>query len=624
MNFNFDLTNKTELQFPLSELLSETGHACTEDGIPVCFETIDKGVRVSGDKAGVKIAYSNRASFVRGLSLLFRYAKKDEPFDVYEEPYFDILGPMVDVSRNAVMKKDQVKKMIRIIALMGHNAMQLYTEDTYELDGEPYFGHLRGRYTKAELKEIDDYAYELGVEMIPCIQTLAHLDAIFRWNAYRPLNDYDNILNTADERIYPFIEKMVATQREVFRSDKINLGMDEAHMLGRGQYKDMMGDVPAAKIMRTHLDKVLAICEKYGYKTRIWSDMFFRMGTKTHDYYDLDCKFTDEIRAAVPQDVTLIYWDYFSQDMHRYNKMIENHFELTDRVAFAGGASNWYGVVPFNQYSLNAARVAMASAREKGMREVYVTMWGDNGGTCSQFASMPTLVCYGENNWNGRTDDANLAEAFEVAMGCDFRSFTDFERIELVGEHAPYGVGATGPHRFMLFTDPLQGKYDYHVCKGANQHFADEKARLIAEKQENEKFGYLYDTFIALCDVLSTKAELGTQLKEAYDNGDRAALEALITDVVPVTIEKLTVFHRALRDQWHIENKSFGFEIQDIRLGGLKARLEETIVTVREYLDGKIDAIEELEADRLAIADDYSDNSYFAANWAGLVTASAL
>ena len=33
--------------------------------------------------------------------------------------------------------------------------MQLYTEDVYEPEGEAYFGYLRGRYTKRELKELD-------------------------------------------------------------------------------------------------------------------------------------------------------------------------------------------------------------------------------------------------------------------------------------------------------------------------------------------------------------------------------------------------------------------------------------------------------------------------------------
>lgn len=65
---------------------------------------------------------------------------------------------MIDNSRNAVMNMTTAKKMIDCLAKMGFNSLMLYTEDTYEVDGHPYFGYLRGRYSKEELKELDAYA----------------------------------------------------------------------------------------------------------------------------------------------------------------------------------------------------------------------------------------------------------------------------------------------------------------------------------------------------------------------------------------------------------------------------------------------------------------------------------
>ena len=87
------------------------------------------------------------------------------------------LGTMLDCSRNAVMTVDAVKTWIGITAQLGYNTLMLYTEDTYEVGEEPYFGYARGRYSKAELKDIDAYAAAKGMELIPCIQTLAHLNA---------------------------------------------------------------------------------------------------------------------------------------------------------------------------------------------------------------------------------------------------------------------------------------------------------------------------------------------------------------------------------------------------------------------------------------------------------------
>ena len=51
-----------------------------------------------------------------------------------------MLGVMVDCSRNAVMKPQIVKHFASIIKSMGYDTLMLYTEDTYEVDGQPLFG----------------------------------------------------------------------------------------------------------------------------------------------------------------------------------------------------------------------------------------------------------------------------------------------------------------------------------------------------------------------------------------------------------------------------------------------------------------------------------------------------
>ncbi len=87
---------------------------------------------------------------------------------------FDKFGVMIDCSRNAVPNLSELKKLLSIIAKMGYNCAMLYTEDTYEVENEPYFGYKRGRYSMEEIRELDSYAKEIGIELIPYIQTLAH------------------------------------------------------------------------------------------------------------------------------------------------------------------------------------------------------------------------------------------------------------------------------------------------------------------------------------------------------------------------------------------------------------------------------------------------------------------
>ena len=152
---------------------------------------------------------------------------------------FHRFGTMIDCSRNAVMSVKGVKRWIDLTADLGYNELLLYTEDTYEVDENPYFGYRRGRYSQEELREIDQYALSKGVNLVPCIQTLAHLNAIVRWPAYKGMVDINDILLAGDERVYELIDKMFSSLSKCFSSRIINIGMDEARMIGRGKYYDL-------------------------------------------------------------------------------------------------------------------------------------------------------------------------------------------------------------------------------------------------------------------------------------------------------------------------------------------------------------------------------------------------
>ena len=91
---------------------------------------------------------------------------------------------------------------------MGLNQLVLYIEDVYELEGYPYFGYMRGRYTKEELKEIDDYAFCFGIEVIANVQTLAQMERYLHWDESIPVKDIGDCLMAENEDTYKFIDKI--------------------------------------------------------------------------------------------------------------------------------------------------------------------------------------------------------------------------------------------------------------------------------------------------------------------------------------------------------------------------------------------------------------------------------
>ena len=148
---------------------------------------------------------------------------------------FRRVGTMLDCSRNAVANLDSLREWIDLTAGLGFTTLMLYTEDTYELAENPYFGYLRGRYSKEDLKEVDAYAASKHMELIPCIQTLAHLRTLKRWPEYAPHFDAEDILLIDDDRVYALIDQIFSTLSQCFTSRIAHIGMDEANMLGRGR-----------------------------------------------------------------------------------------------------------------------------------------------------------------------------------------------------------------------------------------------------------------------------------------------------------------------------------------------------------------------------------------------------
>lgn len=507
----------------------------------------------------------------------------------------DSLGVMIDMSRNAVMSIEGLKRYMPLLSKMGYNKIFLYTEDTYEVNGQPYFGYMRGRYSKEEMKELDKLALSYGIEVIPCIQTLAHLSAINRWNQY-PMDSID-ILMADDEKTYELIDKMFETLNECFSTRRLHVGMDEAHDLGRGKHLDKYGYETVDVIMKRHLAKIVELANKYNYELMIWSDMYFRPWN--NGVYSVPKqKVPQEYIDALPETVIPVYWDYYSKEEQNYNDMIENHKQLSKRTWFAGGVWTWGGFLPHNKFSLETMIPALNQMRKHGITQVFMTLWGDNGAECSRFSALPALF-YLSQYAKGVTDEAKIKAKFERMFGI---SYDDFMLLDIPNDFRP-GVKDSkvpnNPSKYMLYNDYFLGHLDYTVGEGGCEYFAECESKLLAVAKKSRKYGYLFDNAAKLSGVLKYKYDLGVKTRRAYKAGDKEELRRLANNEYVAISKALTAFIKAFEKQWMLENKPYGFEVQEIRLGGLMKRTESCRRRLLDYADGKIDAIPELSEEIL-------------------------
>lgn len=583
-------------------LAEELDLTMTKDqGIPIdVTQTEENIIRVSYDHHQGAIQYSQPVHFFRGLGLWLEAYHRQKNFDINEEPQFTMNGGMFDCSRNAVMKLDTVKKMMNKMALMGLNLFMLYTEDTYAIAEEPLFGYMRGRYSQQELKEIDDYAHQLGIEVIPCIQTLAHLATFLQWQANMELRDTEDVLLLRSEKTYELIERMIKAASGPFRSNRIHIGMDEAHGLGRGQFLDQYGYEQRTSLMTEHLNKVLKITEKYQLKPMIWSDMYFRSETKLGNYYDEDVVIPEDVIESMPKNVQHVYWDYYHNDQDFYETYIDKHQQFGTDILFAGAVWTFTSIATHYEKTFLSSNAALHACKKGGVKEVFTTMWMDNGAENNYFSSLLGLQLYAEHGYAKELDMEKLQRRFQFCTGVPMESFMHLGLPELPPKAVWEKQRPDNPAKFLLYQDILIGLFDKHL-EGLelNKYYAEVEQMLAADAKAYPQWSLIFEVPARLCGVLKIKSEIGLNMKQAYDQHDRAGLRELTEKDLPQLSLRIEELRRSHRAQWYAYNKPFGWEVLDTRYGGLRARVDTAIHRIEDFLKGNIDRIEEFEEEKI-------------------------
>lgn len=583
-------------------LAAEAGFELSSEGrvVEVVHHT-DSRIIVQAEADRLQIFFNRKIHFFRALGLLVEALRKRNTFRLEEEPQFDMNGPMFDVSQgNAVMRTATVKVFLRKMALMGLDMIMLYTEDSFDIKEQPYFGYMRGRYTHDEIRELDDYAHQFGIEMIPCIQTLSHLTDVLKWNAFADIRDDHETMLVGYDRTYEFVEQMLVAASAPVRSKRIHIGMDEAWKLGLGEYLVQNGYHSKFEIMNIHLKRVMEIVERLGLVPMMWSDMYFRAGSIKGDYYDKDCVITDEVIAGIPPNIQFVYWDYYHYEQEFYVDWIRRHKRLGPTPIFAGGIWNWQGFVLNYGATIDSTNTALSVCKREGVREVIATLWGDDGTECDWFSSLLGLQLFAEHGYAAELDEDKLGERFHYCTGGRMEDFIQIKYIDEIPGIQPGNHETYCPSRYMLWQNVLMGLFDENI-RGfdAAGYYGELQQRMAQYAARNGEYGFVFEVLERLCGVLTLKADVGIRITDAYLIGNKQELESITKEILPeirVRVEKLRAYHQ---ERWHIVNKPFGWEVMDIRYGGLIMSLTTAINRLTAYLAGQVERLEELEEKRL-------------------------
>ena len=558
--------------------------------ITVATNTNGVCIRLSGNHAEVDADGIN--SLARGFFMLARAVKENIREGTWtQQRHFSSCGTMVDMSRNAVMKVECVKRHIDQLAALGMNVLMLYTEDTFTVPEYPAFGYLRGAYTMEEMKEIDDYAAALGVEVVPCIQTLAHLTQFLQWSTTKDIIDTQDVILIDEPATYEFIDAEIRAISSCVRSKRIHVGMDEAHGVGLGKYYAKHGSTDRFELLNRHLCRVVDICKKYGLRPIMWSDMFFRLGSKTNTYCDKDAVIPQSVIDNMPE-VALCYWDYYHMEPEVYDFMLTRHKQLCGETIFAGGVWTWSGFLPQVKRTEQSMSVGLKVCAQHKVDTVLATMWGDDGAETNTMLATSLLPIFSEACWQGSDVDQQ-----EVILAGECISGIPRAVIKTWGEFYPSGEDSR-PGKQLIWCDPM-----YPLVQLAENDSFDqivERSRTaVATLKDQNTLECRYATL--LFDVCMRKAELMRDLRTQYRTNNRLWLQSAIDKHIPQLVDCYRRLKNTHRELWERDNKRFGWEVLSLRYGGVIERMMDAKDEIARYLNNEINCIEELEAEPMEL-----------------------
>lgn len=278
-----------------TDLTVTTGKA--KDGDIVLTTKQDKslgneGYRLSiGKNCQITAASTTGAFWATQTVLQMLQGQKDLPCgDAIDVPQYGMRGFMFDVGRK-FFPISYLKNLIRIMAYYKMNTLQLHLNDNafkyyfgndwsktpgdFRLESDTYPGLASkdGHYTKAEFIDLQKFAESLGVNIIPEIDSPAHVLAFTHYKPSLGSKEFGmDHFNLDNPEVYTFMDKLfdeyLSGKDPVFRGKYVNIGTDE--------YNNSTEDL--REKFRSYTNHFLDLIKKYGKTPVLWGALNFAPG----------------------------------------------------------------------------------------------------------------------------------------------------------------------------------------------------------------------------------------------------------------------------------------------------------------------------------------------------------
>jgi len=505
-------------------------------------------------------------------------------------------GVMQDISRGQVLTMESFKKLIRTLSYFKMNLLSFYIEHTFSFEKHPLIGRGCGSLTREEIRELEEYAKDYHVELVPSFQALGHFHQILKHKEYAHLAETELrwSLSPAEEESYKLLEELFSEIVPAFSSKFFNIGCDEVWDLGRGKSRKMAEEMGKGKLYLSHILRVKKMLDKYGKTTMLWGDMLLHY---------------PEIIPELPKDIVVMNWHYGSKRLENedyYRPFIEAFQKAALNQFACTGTSSWLRLFPDLRIANRNIRCFISEAHRYGVKGVLNTNWGDDGNYNLLGYSWYGFCFSAEASWSPeKLDERTFDERFcRQFFGQDTE---ELSQVFWLLSQVNYVVDIDLPEEypswaFLLFwDDPFQGKYSTKVREPSEtgrrlMQISSSALKIIfrAEKRVSKNKKWLDDLSFAARQIghLGERLLLIEEVKRSYR---RAYLNLEDEKVVTGSLdEAITSLKRLKKSLIELKDEYQRLWLRENRKPGLEYNLKRYEKLLKCY-DEKIFELEEIK-----------------------------
>ncbi len=335
------------------------------------IEILASGIRLgAGDAHGVLYG----AQTLRQIAE--QYPDGLPHLEITDSPDLPVRGFMVDISRTRVPTQAELLSLIRSLGRLRVNQFQLYVEHTFAFRGHEDAWKDASPLTPAEIRELDQACAELGIELVPNLNTFGHMERWLRHPRYRAMaecpegwihpltglfKEFPGTLRP-DQASVDFAAALLDDYLPNFRSRQVNIGGDEPWELGQGFSKQAVAERGKHRVYLDHLKKLCALGRDRGRTVQFWGDILLE---------DL------ALAQDAPAEAVPVVWGYDAG--HPFKEQCGRLRELGRAYLVAPGTSAWQSFTGRLDNALTNQAEAVGAAVRHEARGILLTTWGDNG-----------------------------------------------------------------------------------------------------------------------------------------------------------------------------------------------------------------------------------------------------